>query len=63
MKMAQLHNNQLGGYWVDVLEVTAQGTQIVDYKTFDSYMEAKLFWLEIASGAVEEMKARKAVHV
>ena len=61
MKMAQLHTNQLGGYWVDVIEVTAEGNKMVDYQTFDSYLDAKLFWLEITEQAVAEMKARKAV--
>ncbi len=43
MKMTQIHKNAFGGWFVDVIEVTSEGNQIIDTQDFITYFEAEEF--------------------
>jgi TPP-dependent 2-oxoacid decarboxylase len=59
MTTPELHVNQFGGYFVDMVETTFEGdkkvTRIVETRNFETQLEANQFWFEQMTKSLQEM--------
>lgn len=53
MTIPEMHRNQFGGWWVDLIEVTHEGKRIVETVNFKTYREASDFWFEQMKNVVQ----------